>query len=195
MYGAEIILAEVTATYTGTGALAVGDADGDGRTDFITSEGLLILGDGGTEDLTSYTSVLAAPGDVTGDGLADLLLGKADQEADLIAGGTFAVQATFSRAVGAASAPLAVDSAGADFNRDGSNDLLVIPPAGMDSPAVVTETATLTSTVTVYADVDDCASCLPGDWAPPSSPMCKPPSTAARRACKFSPGSMRKPSR
>ena len=163
-YGAEITLDEATATYAGSGVLAVGDTDGDGRADFITIEGLLILGNGSTQDFTGYTSVLAAPGDVNGDGLADVLLGKTGQQADLILGGAFTVQATLSRVAGAASAPAATLSAAADFNRDGSDDLLVIPAPGAGSPPVVGESVTLTSTVTVYADVADCALCLPGDW-------------------------------
>jgi hypothetical protein len=124
--------------------VALGDVDGDGRADWLYSNGTsrtLIYGSGASpHTFSGYDGLFAAPGDIDGDGRADILLADAGGLASLVrqqAGGSPEVFATVSGVGGAANAPYA---AGADLNADGSAELLLIPSQaaaearGFDAP-------------------------------------------------------------
>ncbi|MCA9980751.1 MAG: FG-GAP repeat protein, partial [Anaerolineales bacterium] len=120
----------------------LGDTNNTAVADFIYSNGTtpqLVLGQSQANPILgsqlaftpAVSGFLAGPGDVNGDGCTDLILGNTADNAVLVHGvgnncaSAYEVKATFTRAVGAASAP--GFSAGADLNADGSADILLIP--------------------------------------------------------------------
>jgi len=124
--------------------VALGDVDGDGRADWLYSNGTsrtLVYGSGASpHTFSGYDGLFAAPGDVDGDGRSDILLANAAGVASLIrqpAGKSPEVFATVSGVGGAANAPYAL---GADLNADGSAEVLLIPSQaaaearGFDAP-------------------------------------------------------------
>ncbi len=142
MTGEELLLGDAIDTFTSADArpqvAALGDVNGDDLADFAYTDGdtpHIVFGDDNLGDDTwsthdfSFTPApsgfLVAPGDVDSDGLNDVLIGNADDNAILILGSDLdTIQATLTGVETAASAPYA---AGADLNSDGSSDLLLVP--------------------------------------------------------------------
>jgi hypothetical protein len=125
-------------------AVALGDVDGDGRADWIYSDGtrrVLVYGSGAPpHTFTAYDGLFAAPGDMDGDGRADILLSNAAGMAALIRQPAGGAPMVFARIAGVGAAANAPYAAGADINSDGSADLLLIPSRaaaeerGFDAP-------------------------------------------------------------
>ncbi len=137
--GESLELSDAIATFgsveTRPEVAALGDVNGDSLTDFIYADGdqpKLVFGETNrnwTTQALSFTPAasgfLAAPGDVDDDGLADILVGNAEDNAYLILGkDTSEVKATLTDVRAAAST---LHAAGADLNSDGSSDLLLVP--------------------------------------------------------------------
>ena len=137
--GESLALSDAIATF-GSGETrpeiaALGDVNGDSLADFIYADGnapKLVFGNASrnwTTQALNFTPAasgfLAAPGDVDDDGLADILVGNAEDNAYLILGKDLSeVKATLTDVKAAAST---LHAAGADLNSDGSSDLLLVP--------------------------------------------------------------------
>jgi hypothetical protein len=127
--------------------IGLGNVNGDSFADFAfmgNAGPQLILGAANVgsmvqKDLSGYapvpTGLIVAPGDVNADGKSDLVLSvSGNQTAYLISnigGGLPPIQATITGTQMIASTPY---KGGADFNSDGSDDLLVVPYQSSSSP-------------------------------------------------------------
>ncbi|MGY3088380.1 hypothetical protein ACVWYF_001413 [Hymenobacter sp. UYAg731] len=122
------------------GAVALGDVNGDGRPDIVTTNSynnemgvLLAQASGGFAPVSAYAtgaggSAGVALGDVNGDGQLDIVTAKTNAAGVLLgqAGGTFALITTYSFGPGANSSPN--DVALGDLNSDGRLDIVFVDP-------------------------------------------------------------------
>jgi hypothetical protein len=158
-------------------ALALADLDGDGVADLVVGGGdtayaalgpvaedrAFAAADAARAGAVGYASVLAAPGDLDGDGRADLLVGQSDGALDVHLG---AAAVPLSTAADFTLSGVAVAAlAGGDLDGDGVTDLAFSCPACSGSSGGEGQIWLLYGPVVASSDLTAAAASIEGDSA------------------------------